>query len=70
MKKANAWEIIKTESDTIIKAIEKGEIKCRKEMVECAGELYNYRVAEAIAAIVDAYIIFYNINLPYSTDEQ
>ena len=70
MKKTNAWEIIKAESDAIIKAIEKGEIKCRKEMDECVGELYNYRVAEAIAAIVDAYLIFYNINLPYSADEQ
>ena len=70
MKKANAWEIIKAESDTIIKAIEKGEIKCRKEMVECAGELYNYRVAEAITSIVDAYVIYYNISLPYSIDEE
>lgn len=70
MKKTNVWEIIKAESDTIIKAIEKGEIKCRREMTEYADDLYNYRVAEAITSIVDAYIICYNINLPYSMDEQ
>ena len=70
MKKTNAWEIIKAESDTIIKAIEKGEIKCRKEMAEYANDLYNYRVAAAITSIVDAYVIYYNINLPYSIDEE
>ena len=70
MKKINAWEIIKTESESIIKAIEKGEIKCMKEMTEYANDLYNYRVAEAITSIVDAYIIYYNISLPYSVDEE
>lgn len=70
MKKTNAWEIIKAESDTIIKAIEKGEIKCRKEVTEYVNDLYNYRVADAITSIVDAYVIYYNINLPYSIDEQ
>lgn len=70
MKKTNVWEIIKAEADTIIKAIEKGEIKCRTEMTEYANDLYNYRVAEAITSIVDAYLIYYHINLPYSMDEQ
>ena len=70
MKKTNAWEIIKAESDSIIKAIEKGEIKCRKEMTEYTNDLYNYRVAEAITSIVDAYVIYYNISLPYSIDEE
>ena len=70
MKKTNAWEIIKAESDTIIKSIEKGEIKCRREMTEYENDLYNYRVAEAITSIVDAYMLYYNISLPYSIDEQ
>ena len=70
MKKTNAWEIIKAESETIIKAIEKGEIKCRREMTEYANDLYNYRVAEAITSIVDAYMIYHNVSLPYSIDEQ
>ena len=70
MKKTNVWEIIKAESDTIIKDIEKGEIKCRREMTEYANDLYNYRVADAITSIVDAYLIYYNINIPYSMDEQ
>ena len=70
MKKTNVWEIIKSESDTIIKAIEKGEIKCRREMTEYVNDLYNYRVAEAITSIVDSYMIYYNISLPYSIDEE
>ena len=70
MKKTNVWGIIKDESETIIKAIEKGEIKCKKEMAEYVTDLYNYRVADAITSVVDAYVIYYNINLPYSIDEE
>ena len=70
MEKTNAWDVIKSESENIIEAIKSGEIKSVFEISEYVNGLYNYRVAEAITSIVDAYTLYYRIDLPFGTDKQ
>ena len=56
MKKANVWEIVNKEVESIIKGIEKGEIKTRKEYNEYLESVYNWKISEAIESIVGVYI--------------
>ena len=65
MTKTNVWETVNKEAATIIKSIEKGEVKTRKEYCDYLDTLYNWRVSEAITSIVSAYLSINNIEMPW-----
>ena len=71
MKKTNVWELVNKEADVIIKGIEKGEIKTRKEFQDYLGKVYNWRISDAISSIVDIYTSINEIKIPwdYETEE-
>ena len=68
MKKSNIWEIIKNESESIIKSIEKGEFKTRKEYDKYLQSIYNWDVTFAIENVVSAYIGINNIEMPWDNE--
>lgn len=68
MKKANVWEIVKNEAEYIIKAIEKGEFKTRKEYDEYLQSIYNWDVTFAIENIVSAYIGINHIEMAWGDE--
>lgn len=68
MTKINVWELINKEALAIIKAIEKGEIKTRKEYHEYTETVYNWRTSDAINAIVSVYLGVNNIEIPWEND--
>lgn len=65
MTKINVWELINKEATTIIKAIEKGEIKTRKEYHDYTDSVYNWRTADAIQSIVNVYLGINNIEMTW-----
>lgn len=65
MKKINVWELVAKESDVIIKAIEKGEIKTRKEYHDYLESVYNWKTADAIESIVGTYITINGIEMTW-----
>ena len=65
MTKINVWETVNKEAATIIKAIEKGEVKTRKEYCDYLETLYNWRVSDAITSVVAAYLSINNIEMPW-----
>lgn len=71
MKKINVWELVNKEADVIIKAIEKGEIKTRKEFHDYLETVYNWKMSDAIASVVGIYISVNGIEIPwdYETEE-
>lgn len=68
MKKANIWELVSKEAESIIKAIEKGEIKTRKEYNEYLQTVYNWKMSDAIESIVTVYIGINNIEIPWDIE--
>ena len=68
MKKANVWEIVNKEVESIIKRIEKGEIKTRKEYNEYLESVYNWNISEAIESIVGVYIGINHVEIDWDNE--
>ena len=71
MTKINVWELINKEAASIIKAIEKGDIKTRKEYHDYTETVYNWKTSDAIQSIVNVYLSINNIEMAwdYELDE-
>lgn len=65
MTKINVWELINKEAAAIIKAIEKGEIKTRKEYHNYTETVYNWKTSDAIQSIVNVYLSINNIEMAW-----
>lgn len=70
MTKFNTWEIVNKEAATIIKAIEKGDVKTRKEYHDWLEVVYNWRMTDAIETVVRAYIAINNIEMPWDNEPE
>lgn len=70
MKKANVWELVNKEAENIIKAIEKGEVKTRKEFSDYLDAVYNWKIAGAVVNIVDTYTSVNNIEMPWDNETE
>ena len=65
MKKTNIWELVNKEAGNIISAIERGEIKTRKEYNEYLESLYNWKISDAVESIITVYLGVNNIDFPW-----
>lgn len=70
MKKTNVWELVNKEAESVIKSIEKGEIKTRKEYCDYLETIYNWRMSDAIKSIIDIYIGLNNIEIPWDIETE
>ena len=72
MKKANVWELVNKEAESVIKSIEKGEIKTRKEFKEYLESVYNWKISDAIESIINVYLGVNNFDIPwdYETEDK
>ena len=68
MKKANVWDLINKEAVTIITAIEKGEIKTRKEYQDYLETVYNWRISDAIESIVGLYLSVNHVEMDFDNE--
>lgn len=65
MTKINVWDLVNKEAANIIKAIEKGDIKTRKEFHDYLETVYNWKTSDAIVSIVGVYISVNNIEMAW-----
>lgn len=72
MKKTNVWELVNKEAESVIKSIEKGEIKTRKEFKEYLESVYNWKISDAIESIINVYLGVNNFDIPwdYETEDK
>ena len=72
MKKTNVWELVNKEAESVIKSIEKGEIKTRKEFKEYLESVYNWKISDAIESIINVYLGVINFDIPwdYETEDK
>ena len=70
MKKTNVWELVNKESENIIKAIENGEIKTRKEYSDYLDSIYNWKISGSIANIVTVYLSLNDIDIPWVNEQE
>ena len=72
MKKTNVWELVNKEAESVIKSIEKGEIKTRKEFKEYLESVYNWKISDAIESIINVYLGVNNFEIPwdYETEDK
>ena len=68
MKKTNIWELVNKEAESIIKAIEKGEINTRKEYHDYLETVYSWKIVDAIESIVSVYIDINKIEMPWDNE--
>ena len=68
MKKTNVWELVNKEAGNIISAIEKGEIKTRKEYHDYLDTVYNYKISDAIESIVGLYISVNHVEMNWDNE--
>ena len=68
MKKTNVWEIVNKEAGNIISAIEKGEIKTRKEYHDYLDTVYNYKISDAIESIVGLYLSVNHVEMYWDNE--
>lgn len=68
MKKTNVWELVNKEAGTIISAIEKGEIKTRKEYHDYLEDVYNWKIYDAIESIVGVYISINHVEIDWDNE--
>lgn len=68
MTKINVWELVNKEAANIIKAIEKGEIKTRKEFHDYLESVYNWKMSDAIVSIVGVYLSINNIEMEWDCE--
>lgn len=70
MTKINVWELVNKEAANIIKGIEKGEIKTRREFHECLETVYNWKMIDAIDTIVGVYTNMNCLEIPWDNDKE
>ena len=70
MTKINVWELVNKEADVIIKAIENGEIKTRKEYSEYLESVYNWKISGFIGNIVNVYLGINDIDIPWVNEQE
>lgn len=70
MERSNVWELVKKEAEFIIWAIEKGEVKMRKDYNEYLDSLYNWKITNAIESIVSLYLEVNNIDIPWDNETE
>ena len=68
MKKTNVWELVNKESGNIITAIEKGEIKTRKEYHDYLETVYNWKISDAIESIVGVYLGINHVEMDWDIE--
>ena len=68
MKKTNVWELVNKEAGNIINAIEKGEIKTRKEYHDYLDTVYNYKISDAIESIVGLYLSVNHVEMDWDNE--
>ena len=68
MTKINVWELVNKEADNIIKAIEKGEIKTRKQFHVYLDTVYNWKMSDSIVSIVGVYLSINNIEMAWDDE--
>lgn len=68
MNKINVWELVNKEADNIIKAIEKGEIKTRKQFHVYLDTVYNWKMSDSIVSIVGVYLSINNIEMAWDDE--
>lgn len=70
MEMSNAWKIVNKEAEFIIWAIEKGEVKMRKDYNDYLNSLYNWKITNAIESIVSLYLDVNNIDIPWINEQE
>lgn len=70
MIRSNVWELVNKEAENIIKAIEKGEVKKRKEFMDYLDAIYNWKIAGSVVNIVDAYTYVNDIEMPWDNETE
>ena len=65
MKKTNVLDIVNKEAGNIISAIEKGEIKTRKEYHDYLELIYNWKMCDAIESVISVYMMVNNIDMEW-----
>ena len=68
MKKTNVWELAKKEADIVIKAIDNGEVKTTKEIMDYLEAVYSWNFSTNVMSIVNAYTSVNNIDLPWDCE--
>lgn len=68
MTKVNVWELVKKESDIIIKAIENGEVHTLKEIRDYLDPVYSWNFSTSVMSIVNTYTSLNNIELPWDNE--
>ena len=68
MKKTNVWDLVNKEAGTIISAIEKGEIKTRKEYHDYLDMVYNWKISDAIESIVAMYLSINHVEIDWDNE--
>ena len=68
MTKINIWELVNKEASVIIKAIEKGEIKTRKEYHDYLNDVYNWNISDHIETLVNVYLRINHIDIDWDNE--
>ena len=68
MTKVNVWELVKKEADIVIKAIDNGEVKTTKEIMDYLEAVYSWNFSTNVMSIVNAYTSVNNIDLPWDCE--
>ena len=68
MKKVNDWNIVNKEAESIIKAIESGEITTQQEYHEYLDRVYSWKIYNSIVTIVSVYIDVNNVEIPWGDE--
>ena len=68
MKKANVWDLVNKEAGSIIRAIEKGEIKTQKEYHEYLNTIYNWDISDHIETMVGVYLRLNHIDIVWDNE--
>ena len=63
MKKANIWELVNKEAESVIKSIEKGEFKTQKEYHEYLNSIYNCEISDHIETMVGVYLRLNHVDM-------
>ena len=68
MEKTNVWELVNKEAGNIISAIEKGEIKTRKEYHDYLETVYNWKISDSIESIVAVYLSINHVEMDWDNE--
>ena len=70
MTRTNVWELVNKEAENIIKSIEKGEVKTRKEYHDSLETVYNWKIVGAIDNMVCIYMGLNNLEMPWDNETE